>query len=447
MNEMAPGLPYSHTVSEGESIQEALHKGRSQLQQLRNYALPRLPVPGPLTIRAPRTGNPAVAWEEVKEEWIDSSTKRKRDFREGVSLKRKFLSVEDFEKYSFPLNMDPDEEDAFPFVSDNRYVAIIHADGNGLGEHFFRLAAGLENEPNVNRTAIFQYFSNNIKEATEAAAQMALSREMEKASFLAAEPTLPFRPLVLGGDDLTVIIRAEYALSFTRNFIECFERETAQRLTQMNCVHVPQGLTACAGVCFVKANHPFYLGYQLAESLCGYAKDVARRHRKVDEVPIPSAVTFHRVTTSFVKNYDEIRKEEMSMNQNGDRYSLTMGAYGVGGHSQGLPPLKEIIGMKSLFQKPEMSGGPMRHYLTLLHADPHDAKQAYARWVENMEKDTNLRENLVTYNEHKKKLIGDSPKTPIEDLLFQALEDGHTHRTFIGDLMQLIAVEGEAHDR
>ncbi|BBO87237.1 Cas10/Cmr2 second palm domain-containing protein [Desulfosarcina ovata] len=442
--EKAPGLSFSHTVAEGCSISDALEDGRKKLLRMRNRAMPRLPVPGPLIKRAPRTGNPAVEWANVKKdryEWIDEATREKRKFRKGTALNRKFLSRDTLEKFTFPLNLDPDEKDAFPFDSDNHYVAIVHADGNGLGQELITLGEKLKNDGKTDSKAIFREVSNSIKNATEAAAKEALSSEVRNSRSFTTRRILPFRPLVLGGDDLTVIIRAEYALSFTQTFIEAFEKETQSELSKIESDHVPKGLTACAGVCFVKVNQPFYLGYQLAESLCKHSKDTARRMSKQNGDKIPSAVTFHRVTTSFTTSYEAIQDEEMKA---GDHHQLTMGAYGVGAHSHGLPPLADIIEMKSLFQKPVMAKGPIRNFLTLLHADPVEARKAYRRWIENMEKNAELQPCLEDFYTLSENIFGHISNK--DDLPFQKMDEADNYRTFIGDLTQLIAVEGEAHD-
>ncbi len=466
--EKAPGLAFSHTVVTGDTIPGALKEGRKKLLQLRNHTLPRLPVAGPLIKRAPRTGNPAVRWGKVKKnrwEWIDAATEKKREdkYSKGKTLQRKFLAdtKEDLKRFTFPLNLDPDEDNAFPFESDNHYVAIIHADGNGIGQQLIALGEKLQNDPEAKIGAIFREFSTHLKEATEVAAKEALRAEIKKNRSFTARDILPFRPLVLGGDDLTVIIRSEFALSFTKRFIELFERETKSKLAQISHDAVPKGLTACAGVCFVKVNYPFYLGYQLAESLCKHAKDIARRACSQNGDKIPSAIIFHRVTTSFVKNYKTVLNEEMKA---GDNNYLTMGAYGVGEVDAGLPPLAAIMEMKELFQKPAMARGPVRHFLSLLHTKPAVAAKVYQRWLENMKK----RKELQSYLEEYEKILTEifTSAAKVDNLPFQKMSredacrtfnrncgtstesrsDEDICRTFIGDLTQLIAVEGEAHD-
>ena len=59
----------------------------------------------------------------------------------------------------------------------------------------------------------------------------------------------------------------------------------------------PQGLTAATGIAFIKNHFPFHLGYQLAESLCSFAKTEAGREL--------SSLAFHRVTGSSTGDYQE----------------------------------------------------------------------------------------------------------------------------------------------
>jgi len=453
VSEIAPGLLFSHAVSEGESLSEALKNGRSQLLSMRSYVVPRLPVIGPLIIRSPRTGNPAVQLDEVKEkrkEWIDqaSKAKRERHFRKGHRLTEKFVeNKETLDKFAFPLNLEPDEEDAFPFESGNHYVAIIHIDGNGLGEVLIRLGESLKDDPDS--AVKFRSFSENLKDATEKAARTALSSvftENDKRTNMFPKNKdkkiiLPFRPLILGGDDLTVIIRGEYALEFVKFFVETFEIETEQLLNKLDSKSTPAKLTACAGVAFVKVNQPFYLAYQLAESLCGFAKKEARQNK--GNGPIPSTVAMHRITSSFISDYETALNEEMTqVGVSGECRRLTLGAYGLGQYAESFPPLNTLLELKELFQIPEMSKGPLRNFLTLLHAEPAEAKKAYKRWLSNLEDKWPIQHQ--EYLDRIKSLVPNS----VEDKAFLFLsEHDKPSKTFIGDLMHLIAVEGEAHDR
>ena len=91
-----------------------------------------------------------------------------------------------------------------------------------------------------------------------------------------ADGRYPACPIVLGGEDLAILVRGDLAVAFARAFLEAFERESRARLGELADRHglegLGQGLTACAGVALVKASHPFHLAFDLAEALCAHAK-------------------------------------------------------------------------------------------------------------------------------------------------------------------------------
>jgi hypothetical protein len=107
----------------------------------------------------------------------------------------------------------------------------------------------------------------------------------------------PIVPLVLGGDDLTVVCDGRQALQFTKKFIDCFEEETRQH-SGVNSI-LKNGVTSCAGVAIVKPHFPFFAGYQLAEELLKSAKKLK---------PL-SAIDYHILYDASGPNLDRIRRE------------------------------------------------------------------------------------------------------------------------------------------
>lgn len=69
---------------------------------------------------------------------------------------------------------------------------------------------------------------------------------------------------------MTMICKASLALDYVKVYLEEFENATRQKLGADN------GLTACAGIAFIKSSYPFHYGYDLAETLCTQAKIVSR---------------------------------------------------------------------------------------------------------------------------------------------------------------------------
>ena len=175
----------------------------------------------------------------------------------------------------------------------NDWLAIIHADGNGLGQVVQRVGHDLEQ---------YRTFSRELDRATEQAANEAFRKiEGEMGG------TYLLRPIVLGGDDMTAIINGRLAIDYATAFIRHFEDHTGEGVLGQ-ILRQETGmdrLTACAGVAFIKSSYPFHYGYRLAEELCGVAKREAKRLRGEGE-SVPACLMYHKVEDSYVQSYGEI---------------------------------------------------------------------------------------------------------------------------------------------
>jgi hypothetical protein len=182
------------------------------------------------------------------------------------------------------------------------WLAVIHADGNGLGEIFLKFHQHIgatcpaQNRDYINK---LRRFSIALDICTETAFLAALPqlRQFENRPNL-----IPLVPLILGGDDLTVVCEGETALPFTHKFLTVFEEQTARTALEDGIIPelakaalgVPR-LSACAGVAIVKLHFPFSIAYSLAESLMKVAKTV-KTHLLHPEKSTPypcSALDFH----------------------------------------------------------------------------------------------------------------------------------------------------------
>lgn len=450
---IAPGLSFNHTVSEAADLPTlAFQNARATMETLRNYHEAMLPVAGPLVRRSPRTGQPAIRQERPESEdpeWIDGATEKKRLFSDAGILDNKFRSKNDTETFAFPRDTDTE----FP-VDTTRYVGIIHADGNGLGNIVRDLAGALKDHPDE-YASTFLSFSEGVNQATCAAAREAL-QPIISAEKDSGYEHLPFRPLVLGGDDLTVVVRADYALEYAQNFLELFEEKTAEFLSGdeklKGIAAMPSGMTACAGVAFIKINQPFAMGYRLAESLCDHAKKTSRQvAEQTGQELMPSSLAFHRVTSSVIENYPALLPRELTAYDGETHYRMTLGAYGVGGHAASLPALSDLNALKILFNEPEMARGPLRHFVTLLHEGVPEAKKAYRRWQENMGKSDVLKGRYKEYEQLLDKLLlnhtdGAHESNKHAELPFVSFNEKVQWRSFLADLSNRMAVEGEAND-
>ncbi|MFO0878140.1 MAG: hypothetical protein U0840_12390 [Gemmataceae bacterium] len=184
------------------------------------------------------------------------------------------------------------------------WLAVVHADGNGLGQVFLdfdQFTSG-----NDHYRELLRAFSQALDRCTEQAFCKALAVLRPRGK----HEVLPIVPLVLGGDDLTVVVDGRQALKFTRTFLDAFEHQTAADpcvsgiLTQAT---KQAKLTSCAGVAIVKPHYPFHAAYELAESLLKQAKAIAKDPSQTR--PPFSALDFHVLYDASGPDLERIRAE------------------------------------------------------------------------------------------------------------------------------------------
>jgi len=177
------------------------------------------------------------------------------------------------------------------------WLGIVHADGNGLGKVFLDFNKRIQSESNGNPLSARDYitklraFSLALNDCTEKAFCESLGVLRPRQGFT------PIVPLVLGGDDLTVVCDGRQALQFTKRFLDEFERATREHEGIRPIM--PNGVTSCAGVAIVKPHFPFFAGYQLAEELLKSAKR---------EKPC-SAIDYHILYDASGPDLERIRRE------------------------------------------------------------------------------------------------------------------------------------------
>lgn len=211
--------------------------------------------------------------------------------------------------YDYPSNFD----DLGRSAGENSYIAVVHADGNGMGR---RLSALAQQAPNNDVCKLMlDGFAAELNRASLAALRATVAR-LEKAygqaeGILAQIPLreseqhgiflLPMRPLVFGGDDVTFVCDGRLGLALATCYLEAFHRET------QNLLGGPA--TACAGVAIVKTHYPFARAYELSDALCRSAKGLCRnlqtRHNRE-----MACVDWHFTSGGLLGELDDIRHRE-----------------------------------------------------------------------------------------------------------------------------------------
>jgi len=197
------------------------------------------------------------------------------------------------------------------------FLAVVHADGNGMGERVKHIAQRWS-EPDQNRAyiAAMRAFSESI----EAAAQKALhatvrdlvgaiqSGKLDKKVQVHAQ-TLPFRPIVFGGDDITFVCDGRLGLSLCERYLHLLQQEVLDDKKQ---------LYVRAGIALVKTHYPFAAAYGLAEELAAEAKVIIREQAKLGRGAEHSALDWHFGVTGIVDDIERIRVREFTLPKPGE---------------------------------------------------------------------------------------------------------------------------------
>lgn len=310
----APGLQVVQTIvdwneDEKQSLMEAIRKAEIQLIHERNCVPASMPQANPLTARAQRTGQPAVSFSKDKEA-IDAAQEAKQLASRNAMATLKTLLPDGFKLdeslyNKFPLDFEQ-------IATEGSYLAVIHADGNGLGQLLMGLNAkgGELEKDNEKAKKFYPAFSKAIDSATREAVKTAIAPLLEKWKHL---NKYPFRPILCAGDDLTLVIRASDALEFSKSFLQNFEDQSTRKLEALKkesgVSFKETKLTAGLGIAYVKGSFPYHLAYKLCESLTQHAKKESKREY--------SAIAFHRVSSSSTREFDEVLKRELTVSNGG----------------------------------------------------------------------------------------------------------------------------------
>ncbi|OBX79169.1 Cas10/Cmr2 second palm domain-containing protein [Moraxella atlantae] len=459
-----PGLERVDAMSEADSIKDAVSKGIKKLAEERNKVQIELPNASPITERSPRTGLAAVEHsnrEASGRESLDLSTSILRNFKrkDGESLTQRFV---DDNEIHFPNNFEKDAKDDKRFPLGRRQlVGLIHADGNGLGEILRLLNDACKEANDTTYETLYKTFSQGITTATIEATKVATKSQL--VEYRNENNVIPARPLVLGGDDLSVIVRADLAIDFTNAFLKAFKESSKTQMAILkkafeennlseNAKKLPNYLTACAGIVFMKASQPFYRAYGLAEDLCKQAKNYSRSHKKSDDSTdkveiIPSSIAFYKVNDSILEDAKTMYAQTQIADHGEQTYDLTLPAYLVDEHHEQLANIEDLLRLQQHLSKSSLNDTTLRELATLIHADIAQAKQVYRRWRNLAEKnevnlskqETKERKDFIQFENDLTKLIGGLQKD-----LPVSLVNGQKYHTVLGDLLSLITVSKEA---
>jgi hypothetical protein len=236
----------------------------------------------------------------------------------AVSLANKDLKQTIFDpKVPNPWDIPRDFDDFGRSKGEMSYIAVVHIDGNSMGETFKNCGKSKSDRDYI--TAI-RKLSGDVEDAGRSSLEQLTKELIGALPSLAgvlkdlSEKMLPFRPLVYGGDDVTFVCDGRLGLSLAARYLQIFEEKTVV------CDEKQIPLTACAGVCIVKAHYPFARAYEMSEALCKSAKGIAkfeRESRTRERSEILSAIDWHITSSGLLGGIAEIREREYRSQNNG----------------------------------------------------------------------------------------------------------------------------------
>ncbi len=205
-------------------------------------------------------------------EWISEPASQKRDVAEATAASDA-LSTFAPEGFAFPVEFDKLGRNK---EGGESLLAVVHIDGNNMGTIINEY---IEDGDGSYRDAVWRMrkmsarisgaYERTLRETVSLLASGETLNALQEEGVVLEENTLPFRPLICAGDDVTFVCDGRIAFFLTEAFLERLSQEKT-----------PDGqeFAACAGIAVVKPHFPFYRAYRLSEELCESAKMRAKEN-------------------------------------------------------------------------------------------------------------------------------------------------------------------------
>lgn len=315
----APGLQLvtaQHTgAREQEVLSQIVVNVRRELAQRKADPVFVIPLGGlGVTAACAYTGLPAVGQDD-EGQLISAVVRGKLDGRNsGEKHLHRILPQVKQAGLDFVYDFDQ-----FGKKGESSYIAVIHTDGNGMGSRIHSIGKEYTRpEQNAQFLAALRAWSRDVSTATTHALQATVdlllqSRDAEgRLGGIVPTPIdrenktrLPFRPIVFGGDDVTLVCEGRLGLSIA-----------AKYLAELHNQNLPdqKPFFARAGIAVVKSHFPFSRANDLATALCASAKAyIAERKEPPHNELGVTALDWHFAVSGLVLDLKQIRAREYTV--------------------------------------------------------------------------------------------------------------------------------------
>ncbi len=252
-------------------------------------------------------------------------------------------------------------------------IAVVHIDGNNMGSRFAKCLTLSE------RGRLSRKVSENTKAAFKELIKNIVEKYKSYTDFLTlSNNELPIRPLILGGDDITFICNAKLALCYTKLFMEYLMDEAVGGMV----------IDSCAGIAIVSTSYPFFRAYELAEQLCGIAKQSSRK------LPGSSWLDFAVLHGEQAPTIAQIREQEYK----GALGGMHFGPYRVDGDPGFHFHIDKLIAAADGIQK--LPRNKYKEMRSVLQRGQHDIN----RFMEQLRHDGKKLPDIIGWEVYKEKL-------------------------------------------
>jgi GGDEF domain-containing protein len=209
------------------------------------------------------------------------------------------------------------------FRGAKNYYGLIYADANSMGNIFDRPAYG--------RLSIRKRIAKGVDDSVYEAVADAIARYLKMEDHLKPgtrwskenPPPFPFDILLLGGDDIMIVVPATVALD-----VALFISEKFHELTKpVDPLGI--GYTLSVGVVLAPVKYPFGLLRKLAESTLKFAKKEGAKRRGAEDVNGITLINFLIVTGGVPHEFKATYKEVFYNKQEktGEKFYATLRPY------------------------------------------------------------------------------------------------------------------------
>lgn len=299
-----------------------------------------------------------------------------------------------------PNDIDPSGKEGHAAIGKSNRWAVICMDGNDMGLQFKkRLETSDVDLMNwiIEMSSSLDYCSH---EAARCGMQQVINERYkeEKNRLPSDRITLPVRPIVVGGDDITILCHAGYAMTFVKEAIRVFNETSILKQKELekkgiNLWPATNGqITISAGILYCPVSLPLHTAIAYTESLLASAKSRGRRNFK-EGSPSPACIDWEQVTESVIDTPTARRKRELSFfdKEINEKVDLTQRPYTLDEFKE----LEELVKMYRAMIEEKKLPTTIRNQIRVGMRAGFSDRLAFIAGIKNNHKE--LFENLCEY--------------------------------------------------